>query len=379
MVIITGMASLETAVDALRAGAADFLTKPVKLAELEAAIERAARVGKLSRTVSRLGRAIDRTHRTAPDGKGEAAFGESVAADRIREQIRFAIRAGFDNILITGETGTGKEVVARELHRQGAQKGAPFIAVNCPSIPDSLIESELFGHRKGAFTGAVEDRPGCFELAGDGTLFLDEIGDLSQRAQASLLRVLETRTLRRVGDARERHVKVRVITATNCDLEERIRQGRFRQDLYYRLNVFHLHLPPLRKRREDIPTLARLFASQLARSRGMKLTGFTAEALEMLAIYDYPGNIRELKNIVERACAVRFDGAICPDDLCLPLRPSATPAAKVPDGSDRDRLLSVLESVRWNRRAAARKLEIPYSTLRYRLKAHGLEANPEAN
>ncbi|MSS70958.1 MAG: sigma-54-dependent Fis family transcriptional regulator [Candidatus Latescibacteria bacterium] len=265
--------------------------------------------------------------------------------------------------------------MAREVHFQAGSDERPFIAVSCPALPESLVESELFGHVKGAFTGAVANRAGCFELADGGTLFLDEIADLSASAQASLLRVLETRAFRRVGGAREVRVDLRVIAATNASLEGLVAAGQFRQDLFYRLNVYAIPLLPLRERREDILPLAGHFLSAYAAPRGVRLDGFSPEAGRLLTSYDFPGNARELRNLVERAAILCRSGQILPEHLNLPKGPGGlppAPSAQPDDHPERAYLLSALEAARWNRRQAAKDLGIPYSTLRYKMQKLGI-------
>lgn len=263
VVIITGHANMEIAIEALRLGAADFLTKPIKLVELDAVLEKSVRLGDMRREQRRLRGAIRGLQTTTEQhGSDHAVVGASSHIRHVRAQIRQAVEADCRTILITGETGSGKEVVARAIHFQACSETDPLIAVSCPAFPDSLVESELFGHVRGAFTGATEDRAGCFELADGSTVFLDEIGDLSSVAQSKLLRVLETRKLRRVGASEEISVDVRVIAATNAPLEEMVAARKFRRDLFYRLNVYTIHLLPLRERREDIRPLAEHFLTQ---------------------------------------------------------------------------------------------------------------------
>jgi len=380
--IITGHGNMDVAIQALRLGAADFLTKPVKLLELDAVLERIARVNLLRHNLLRLDRnrlrqTIKGIHASEDLRLGNRGFvGTSTATRKVREQIRQAVDASCDTILIIGETGTGKEVVAREIHFLAISHECPFIAVSCPAMPDTLVESELFGHVKGAFTGAMEDRPGCFELADGGTLFLDEVADLSASAQAALLRVLETRTLRRIGSSKEITVHIRVIAATNAPLEDLVENREFRSDLFYRLNVFTIHLLPLRQRREDILPLAEHFLSVYAAPRGLRSDGFSEEAKSVLLNYDFPGNARELRNIVERAAILCRSGLILPEHLSLPeysdSRITSRPADTEDDGQERMRILNALEEARWNRRQAAEILGMPYSTLRYKIQKLGI-------
>ena len=371
-VIISGHATMDITIQALRLGAADFLTKPVKLLELDAVLEKAVRIRELRQLQRHLRDTIRRLQASEDQReRNRRLVGLSPATEEVRRQIRMAVEAKCDTVLILGETGTGKEVVAREIHFLAGPDESPFIAMSCPAIPDTLVESELFGHRKGAFTGATEDKAGYFELANDGTLFLDEIGELSPAAQAKLLRVLETRTLRRVGGSQEIQVALRLIAATNVPLEELVKAGRFRQDLLYRLNVFTIQLLPLRDRRQDIIPLAEHFLSLAMVRRGLPVTGFSPAAQERLLSYDYPGNARELRNLVERAAILCRSGEIQPEHLSLPETgtiKTETPSWLKPN-TERDQILSALEQAKWNRREAARTLGMPYSTLRYKMKS----------
>jgi len=374
-VIITGHGNMDLAIKALRLGAADFLVKPVKLRELDAILEKSSRLRSLRRDKRRLKDTV-RGIQVQDDrrARNRLLVGESRAMDELRAQIRLAVEANCDTILISGETGAGKEVVARELHFLGGKDDSPFIAVSCPAIPDSLIESELFGHMKGSFTGATEDRPGCFELADGGSLFLDEVSDLSPTAQAKLLRVLETRSLRRVGGTSEIKVNVRVIAATNVDLAKQVESGKFRQDLFYRLNVFAIKLHPLRERIEDIMPLAEHFLQAFALKSGFKIAGFSAEARDALLSYSYPGNARELRNMIERAAILCRSGLIEPRHLNIQEhRITLTTLKKQDNEPERSRVVSALEEHKWNRRAAAQTLGISYSSLRYKMKKLGLE------
>lgn len=373
VVIVTGQGTMESAIGALRLGAADFLTKPVSLCQLEAVVEKAVRLGALERRTRRLEGNLVRLQNQSERREGYAGvIGTSPAAHRIRKEIKVAVEGGCETILLTGKTGTGKEVVARAIHRTAFGGNRPFIALNCPSIPDSLLESELFGHRKGAFTGAGENRPGAFELADGGTLLLDEVAELSERAQASLLRVLETRCVRRVGGREERLVSVRLVAATNVSLEERVRAGAFRSDLFYRLNLFHIELPPLCERPEDILPLARHFLEWACSVRNREILRLSPEAETMLKNHPLPGNARQVRNVIERAVIVRLRGEILPLDLALPPADGEIADSASDPAGERERLAAALEQARWNRKEAARCLGIPYSTLRYKIQKHGL-------
>ncbi len=377
IVIITGHGNMTTAVQALREGASDFLNKPVRLLELDAVLEKTRSLTSLRLEKNRLRNTIGSLQ--ALDKKREGNWrlvGKSPAMEAIRRQIHQSIDSRCDTILITGETGAGKEVVARNIHFQSCAENVPFIAVSAPAMQDTLAESELFGHTKGAFTGADRDRQGYFELADGGTLFLDEVGDLSPAVQAKLLRVLETRSLRRVGGSTEIKVSVRVIAATNADLAALVEAGRFRTDLFYRLNVFAIHIPPLRERPDDILPMAERFLEAWTLARGGLVTGFTPGAQQALMEYAYPGNARELRNIVERAAILCGRGRIAAEQLNLapprkvielPFEEPAVETSKnrIPD--EKSLILNALSKMKWNRREAARQLGIPYSTLRYKI------------
>ena len=376
-VIITGHPDVDTAVAALRLGAADYLGKPIKFAELEVVLQRATHL----RTLRHEKRHVPKAARKIPPPAHPGAclgelVGDSPATNEVRRQIREAVEAGCEMVLITGETGTGKDVTARAIHAQAAAAGDPFVAVSCPAFADSLLESELFGHVKGAFTGATEERAGCFEQANGGTIFLDEAGDLSLPAQAKILRVLETRSLRRVGGAEEISVQVRAIAATNAPLEELVQSGRFRRDLFYRLNAYAIHLSPLRQRRADILPLAEHFLASYAATKGLSLEGFDADAADRLRAYDFPGNARELRYLVQRAAMFCRSGRIRAEHLALPAKsgPSRPAPSTSPSSEEQERilLLGALEAARWNCRQAAQQLGIPYSTFRYKMSRLGI-------
>lgn len=376
VIIITAHGSMDTAIQALRFGAADFLPKPVKLLELDAVIEKAARMRSLLLSQRHLKNTIGGMQASQNlRGLNRHLVGVSSAIEEVRRQIRLAVASNCDTILVTGETGTGKEVVARELHysHEGANQ-RPFIAVSCPALTDSLVESELFGHMKGAFTGATQDKAGYFELADGGTLFLDEVGDLSAAAQAKLLRILETRTLRRVGGSKEITVDLRLVASTNVSLEDRMRAGRFRRDLFFRLNIFAIHLLPLRERREDILPLAEYFLAVAAARRGFHIRGFSKEARDLLIGYDYPGNARELRSVIERATILCGSDQIHAKHLNLSREPMNESRLSTLSSSDQERvhILKALDEAKWNRRQAAETLGMPYSTLRYRMMKLGI-------
>ena len=318
-----------------------------------------------------------RTIHRNPRTQNRDLVGNSLATQEVRERIRQAVDANVDTILLTGETGTGKEVVAREIHFQGSSEANPFIAVNCSAFPKSLAESELFGHVKGAYTDATTDKPGYFEMADNGTLLLDEIADLSLDIQAKLLRVVDNRTLRRLGGAQEISFQERIISAFNRDPVSLIQSGQFRSDLYYRLNVFPIHLTPLRERQEDILPLADHFLEAYTTRRGRSFSSFSEGAKSTLLDYQYPGNVRELRNIVDRTAA------LCPPKVSLigteHLDIQGEVLEEIPSQSDQsaketehDRILRTLQENQWNRGRVAKKLGMPYSTLRYKIERLGI-------
>ncbi len=328
-ILLTGHGTIENATQAMREGAYDYLTKPLVDFDrlrivLEKALERVHDQEKLIRL----------TRDLADRGQFGGLVGSSPAMRNLYRLIEQAAPSRA-SVLITGESGTGKEIVARTIHEMSPRRGKPFIAVNCAAIPDTLLESEILGHEKGSFTGATSARAGCFELAHGGTLLLDEIGEMPPELQAKLLRVLEERTLRRVGGRQELSVDVRVLSSTNIDILQALRDGRFREDLFYRLNVFTLALPALRERPEDVDLLARRFVEEYSRANGKNLIGVTAAAMDRLRRHDWPGNVRELRNVMERAVIVSRHEAIDVEDLPVfatsLTRPAAAMAAIDPE------------------------------------------------
>ena len=373
LVLITDRDDFDSGLDATRGGATDYLRRPVTRFELEDAMRKAAWAGPARRREPGAREAAGSDASRTAVCPAACLIGRSPAMARVREQVHAAVETNCRTILVQGETGTGKEVVAHEVHVAASKAGDPFVAVSCPALPETLVESELFGHVKGSFTGATIDKAGCFEAASGGTLFLDEIADLSPAAQAKLLRVLETRSVKRVGGTRELGVDVRLIAATNSPLEELVARQRFRQDLYFRLSVFNIALPPLRERKEDVLPLARHFALTQFAGRGIAIEGLSRGAEELLLGHDYPGNVRELKNIIERAAIVARQGTIRSEHIFLPGRSPATSVLPPPgESSEKDQILLALERTRWNRQRAAADLGLPYSTLRYKIKKHGI-------
>ena len=378
VVILTGQASVDTAVQALRLGAFDYLTKPCKWAELEVLLSRIAE----RRDMANKNVALE-TRLKAAEGT-PTLVGESEGMSDVRRLIE-TVAPTDASVMILGETGTGKELIARNLHDKSRRAGQAFIPVNCGALPENLVESELFGHRKGAFTGADVNRKGLFEVANGGTLFLDEVGELDKSVQVKLLRFLECGEIRRVGENEPFRVDVRVLCATNRDLREMIQADTFREDLFFRVNTFEIHLPPLRERKGDIPLLARHMLKRFAPKRANDPDVFTSEALDALQSHEWPGNIRELANAVERATILAGAGAIRPEHLPTPMagrRGSMVPAApihqppavagphfQVPDGSPTLRDIEmkyiqvVLEKHQGNKPAASRELGISLKTL----------------
>jgi len=355
--VITAHGNLENAVAALKAGAFDYLSKPVALEQLRSLVNSALRLPAC---------------RNRADDAASGLMGEAPAMLQVRELIARVARSQAP-VHISGESGSGKELAARLIVAHSARCGQPFVPVNCGAIPEQLMESEFFGYRKGAFTGADKDKEGLFQAAHQGTLFLDEVAELPLAMQVKLLRAIQEKKVRRVGAAEEETVDVRILSATHRDLSRCVQEGKFRQDLYYRLNVIALRMPALREMREDVPQLA---GALLARIDSSGKIVFSDAALRALAAYDFPGNVRELENIIERAVALCADGVIQPADLQLmPLEvEAAAPAAggKYPltdylDRVEREAILDALRQTNFNRTAAARILGVTFRALRYRM------------
>ncbi len=308
VIVITGQASAETAVEAMKAGAFDYITKPFNFEKLKVQIAKAMEKSRLVAENLYLRQQLRGKY------KFDNIIGNSSAMQQVFARMERIVHTD-STILILGDSGTGKELVAKAIHYNGARKDKPFMAINCGAIPAELLESELFGHVRGSFTGAIADKPGKFELANNGTIFLDEIGTMPHHLQMKLLRVLQEHEIERVGSGKKIKLNVRVISATNADLEDEVKLGNFREDLYYRLNVIPIHLPPVRDRREDIPLLARHFLQSSCKSMNRPLMTISAEAMKSLQNYDWPGNVREMENVLERTVALTEHETIEVSDL----------------------------------------------------------------
>jgi two-component system response regulator PilR (NtrC family) len=375
--VITAHGNVESAVRALKLGAFDFVSKPLDLGVLR----------KLVGSAIKLGAAID--EETASTLRGPRLLGGSAAMEQLREMIGRVARSQAP-VHIYGESGTGKELVARMIHESGGRRGGPFVAVNCGAIPTELMESEFFGHKRGAFTGAVADKKGLIQSAEGGTLFLDEVADLPLHMQVKLLRVVQEKTIRPVGEAREETVDVRILSATHKNLADLVAQAQFREDLFYRINVIELRVPALRDRHEDIGEIAEAILARLARRSNASQAGITAEAVTQLQTYPFPGNVRELENVLERALTLSTGGLITPEHVRLraATRSSSVETIAVPPATaagvptalgsqleriERDAIVKALEKTRYNKTAAAKLLGMSFRALRYRIKKLGIE------
>lgn len=375
--IITAHGSMESAIEAMKAGAFDFVSKPVELDILRRLV----------------GTALKLHAMPGDERRGGRLLGVSPAMEHIRQLINKLARSQAP-VYVSGASGTGKELVARLIHEQGPRADRPFVAVNCGAIPQDLMESELFGYRKGSFTGASSDKAGLFQAAEGGTLFLDEVADLPLSMQVKLLRVIQEKAVRPLGASAEVPVDTRIISATHKNLAAMVERGEFRQDLFYRINVIELPIPPLRERPEDIPLLVEHVLARIAQQSGVSPPRLDPAALRQLLAYPFPGNVRELENILERAVALCERGLIAPQDLLLPSagpKPSPPSPARMdaPPGEslhadsqpledylgdiEKQTILKALEETRWNRTAAARKLGMSLRSLRYRLNKLGLD------
>jgi len=375
--VITAHGNIEAAVRALKLGAFDFVSKPLDLGVLRKLVESAIK----------LGAAID--EETASNLRGPRLLGSSAAMEQLREMIGRVARSQAP-VHICGESGTGKELVARLVHESGARRGGPFVAVNCGAIPSELMESELFGHKRGSFTGAIADKKGLVQSAEGGTLFLDEVADLPLHMQVKLLRVVQEKTVRPVGEAREETVDVRILSATHKNLADLVAKGVFREDLFYRINVIELRVPALRERSADVAEIAEAIMGRLGRRANGPSAGLSEDALGVLAEYPFPGNVRELENVLERALTLSGGGIITAEHIRLRVArrpsgvqpdPGTTPAPISSDTAlgtqlesiERDAIIKALEKTRYNKTAAAKVLGMSFRALRYRIKKLGIE------
>ena len=376
VIVMTAFGSMETAVAAIRAGAYDFITKPIEMDLLALTLERAFKHRRLQEQVKLLSEAVERTERY------DELIGESPAMHKLYDQLS-RIADSETSVLLMGESGTGKELAARSLHKRSRRSGKPFVAVNCAALPETLLESELFGHARGAFTDARSDRKGLFVQAEGGTLFLDEITEMPLTMQPKLLRALEESAVRPVGGDQELPFDARILAATNRDLESAVEEGRFRKDLYYRINVIQLELPPLRSRGTDTLLLAQHFVEQFAARSGKQVRGISEAVGERLLAYAWPGNVRELRNVIERAVALTRYDKLAVEDLPEKIRDWRSsqvfiggddPSELVPmEEVERRYILHVVRSVEGNKTLAARVLGLDRKTLYRKLRQYGEE------
>lgn len=382
VLIITAFASADSAVEAMKQGAYDYLTKPFQVDEVQLIIRNALEKRRLTTENMLLKREM------ASQSSFAQLVGQSEAMQKVFEVVR-KVADSKSNVLICGESGTGKELVARAIHYNSVRSASPFVAVNCSAVPETLLESELFGHMKGSFTGAIANKAGLFEIADGGTIFLDEIGDTTPTIQVKLLRVIQEREFRRVGGSQDVKVDVRVVAATNKDLEKAVADGSFREDLYYRLDVIPIRLPPLRMRTGDIPLLVNHFLERFAKESGKPKPVFSPDAMHVLLEHEWRGNVRELENLIERVVAFSMDGPVTDADVRGWLhRPTAPPPVQgmpldltdegvdlegVINGIEKDLLLKALERSKWVKKKAARMLRLNTRSFRYRLEKYAIK------
>jgi two-component system, NtrC family, response regulator PilR len=389
VIIMTAHGSTGSAVEAMKLGAADYLTKPFEIEEMKIAIQAALRSVALEKENRQLRTELGKSF------SFDNIIGNSPAMLPVFDLIK-RVSQTKTNIMILGESGTGKELVAHAIHRNSAESSEPFVVINCAAVPESLLESELFGHKRGSFTGATHDKIGIFQEADKGTLFLDEVGDIPLSVQVKLLRAIQQRIFRPVGGGEDVKVDVRIICATNKDLESLVAKGQFREDLFYRLNVIQIRLPSLRERREDIPALAEHFLRKFTLVMGKEVKTISKEAMRILGSYDFPGNVRELENLIERAVALESQSAVLPESLPQKLLlaskagggASAPPAAaegpfdleKGVEEFERLHILKALEEMKGVKKKAAKLLGISFRSLRYRIEKYSIaDPNPEEN
>jgi two-component system response regulator AtoC len=375
VIMITGVNDLRTAIDALQLGAYDYCLKPFNVNEISVVIKKAIENQSMKKEIT-----YRRLIETEQSINFNNIIGESIKMKQVYEIMEVMSKSD-TTVLITGESGTGKELVAKAIHFNGTRANKPFITVNCSAIPENLLESELFGYEKGAFTGAITQKIGKFELAHQGTIFLDEIGSLKLEMQAKILRVLQEKEFERVGGTHPIKIDVRIISATNSDLQEAVQQGQFREDLYYRLNVVPIHLPPLRERKEDIPLIANHFLNIYNQKFNKNIKGFTSHAMKILQEYYWPGNVRELQNIIERVVVLAKDENVIshqhlPLDLLILKGKIDTEGITLREARnqfEKQFILHVLERVNWNQLKAAKLLDIHRNTLLLKIQQLGIK------
>lgn len=381
VLMVTAYASTDSAVEAMKQGAYDYLTKPFQVDELQLIVRNALEKRRLSTENVLLKREI----------ASRSSFAEIIGQSEVMQKVFDVIRKVADtrsNVLICGESGTGKELIARAIHFNSSRSRMPFVTVNCSALPEPLLESELFGHMKGSFTGAVSNKAGLFEVANGGSVFLDEIGETSLSIQVKLLRVIQEREFRRVGGTSDVKVDVRIIAATNKDLSKAVADGAFREDLYYRLDVIPIHLPPLRMRTGDIPLLAQHFLEKFSREAGKSMRSLSPEAMRLLLAHEWRGNVRELENVIERVVAFAGGAVIAEDDIrdCLHVAVASKPnPTDLPDdgldleayinGLEKELLLKALDRTKWIKKKAARLLRLNTRSFRYRLEKYAIKRN----
>ncbi|MGW8283404.1 MAG: sigma-54-dependent transcriptional regulator [Gemmatimonadota bacterium] len=368
VIILTAFAAVDTAVEALKLGAFDYVTKPVDPDELSHTVRRALERNRLTEENVRLREKVSELTSTSP------IIGDSPAMAHVMDLVGTVAETDA-SVVIRGESGTGKELIARAIHAASPRRFFPIVTVNCGAIPETLLESELFGHEKGAFTGAHYRRKGKIELANGGTLFLDEIGEIPAKMQVDLLRVLESHRFTRLGGTQEIESDFRLVCATNRDLDALVREGSFREDLYYRIHVFSIDLPPLRERREDIPLLTEYFVEKYARSMGRPPKQVSDEAMQLLQSYDWPGNVRELENAIERAMVIGLSNRIRPEDLPLRVeQETGRPRNRSLESLERAHIARVLREESGNVSRTARVLGIDRGTLYNKIKKYGIQS-----
>lgn len=379
--IITAFGTTESAVDAMKMGAYDYVTKPFKIDEVRLNIANALRSKNLETEVRVLKKEMVKEY------SFHNMIGNSAAMHVVFDLVKRVSQAS-TNVLITGESGTGKEVVAKAIHYNGPLKDKTFVTVNCGAIPENLMESEMFGHKKGSFTGAITDKVGLFEVADEGTLFLDEVGELPMTIQVKLLRAIQERIIRRVGATDDIKVDVRIIAATNRNLEDMVNKGTFRQDLYYRLNVINIRTPPLRERSEDIPVLANHFLKKYNDKLNKSISGISTEAMEILKSYNYPGNVRELENMIERTVALEAGSTILPESLPplvntssgrkmassneIEVGEAGVDLDKIIGQIEKELLIKAIHAAGGVKKKAAKLLHISFRSMRYRIEKYNL-------